>query len=69
MFKVNEIKSWAKKHGISVKKKGDGYVWFEEEGGVESDPSPLETVVFSIYNKITDGKYVEYQKSCRDVPQ
>jgi len=64
MFKVNEIKSWAKRHGITLKKKGEGYVWFEE-GFDESAPSSIDDAVFAIYNKITGGKYVGHQKKYR----
>lgn len=65
MFKVNEIKSWAGKHGISVKKQGDGYVWMKE--GVEPGvPSPIEDVALQIFNQITDFKYVDHQKSFRE---
>jgi hypothetical protein len=62
MFKVNEIKSWAKKNGYVVKKQGDGYVWFLE-GEEPSEPKSIDSVVTEIFNKITNNKFVEYQKS------
>ena len=61
MFKVNEIKGWAKKHGMTVKKHDEGYVWFKE-GEDPSLPDHLEHVVRDIFNKITEDKFVEYQK-------
>jgi hypothetical protein len=61
MFKVNEIKSWAKKHGITVKKHGEGYVWFLE-GENPTEPKHIDHVVTDIFNRITDGRFVEYQK-------
>jgi hypothetical protein len=64
MFKVNEIKSWAKGRGITLKKKGEGYVWFEE-GSDESEPSSLDDAVLAIYNKITGGKHVQHQANYR----
>jgi hypothetical protein len=64
MFKVNEIKSWAKKHGITVKKQDDGYVWFAE-GFEPTKPEDLDSVAKAIFNKITDNKYLEHQKNYR----
>jgi hypothetical protein len=64
MFKVNEIKSWAKGRGITLKKKDDGYVWFEGESE-ESEPCSLDDSVLAIYNRITDGKYIEHQANFR----
>jgi hypothetical protein len=65
-FKVNEIKSWAKKHGITLKKNGEGYVWTE---GVDFTGSPesLDNVVISIFNKITSNKFVDHQKNHRSI--
>jgi hypothetical protein len=60
MFKVNEIKSWAKKHGIVVKKQDEGYVWFKE-GDDPTVPRPIESVVKDIFNRITDDRFVEHQ--------
>lgn len=62
MFKVNEIKSWAKKHGMVVKKQGEGYVWFLE-GGDPSEPRPIDEVVLDMFNKVTDNKFVEHQRN------
>ena len=60
-FKVNEIKGWAKKHGVTVKKQDEGYVWFAE-GEEPSNPEPIDDVVRSIFNKITDNRFVKHQK-------
>lgn len=58
---VNEIKSWAKGQGFSIKKQGEGYVWWGE--GVEAgEPRHIEEVAKDIFNRITDGKFVEYQE-------
>lgn len=62
MFQIGEIKKWAKSHGVTVKKQGEGYVWFDSEQKSD-DPEPLENVVMSIFNKVTNNKYVEHQKS------
>lgn len=61
MFKVNEVKSWAKKHGFTLKKQDDGYVWFAE-GETPTEPKTIECVATDIFNRITDGRFVEYQK-------
>ena len=62
MFKVNEIKSWAKKHGITVKKQGEGYVWFKERPE-ERVPTSLDELVTDVYNHITDNKFLSHQKN------
>lgn len=64
-FKVNEIKSWAKNHGISLKKHGDGYVWAEDGGDFAGKPEPLDNVVTSIFNKITLNKFLDHQRNYR----
>lgn len=62
---VNEIKSWAKSRGFTVKKAGEGYIWFGE--GVDaSDPASIDEVALSIFNRITDDRFVEYQKAYRE---
>lgn len=64
MFKVNEIKSWAKGHGITVKKQGEGYVW-SGEGEEPSAPADLDTLVRDVFNNITEGKFLEHQRNYR----
>lgn len=59
---VNEIKSWAKKHGFTVKKQGEGYVWWGEGVGA-GESKEIDGVAMDIFNRITDGRFVEYQKS------
>lgn len=65
MFNINEIKSWAKKNGITVKKQGDGYVWFSE-GCEPSESKAIEYVAKDVFNKITNCEFVEYQKSYQE---
>jgi hypothetical protein len=63
MFKVNEIKSWAKKHNIVIKRQGDEYVWHEESNKENINKSDsIDEAAKSIFNHITKNKYVEYQK-------
>lgn len=64
MFKVNEIKSWAKKGEITLKKQGDGYVWYHK-GATPSEPTAIEEAVKGIFNHMTGDKYIEHQKAYR----
>lgn len=58
---INEIKSWAKAKNLTVKKQGDGYVWFGD--GVDAgEPACIEDVARAIFNRATDNKFVAYQK-------
>lgn len=59
---VTEVKSWAKKHGFSLKKAGDGYVW-SGGGHEESSPKAIDEVARDIFNVITDGRFLEHQKN------
>lgn len=61
MFKVNEIKSWAGKHGVSIKKQGEGYVWFSDSKE-PSESCSIDDIVKQIFNHITGGKYEKYQR-------
>jgi len=57
---VNEIKSWAKARNFTVKKQGEGYVWWGN--GVEAgEPACIDEVAKAIFNRLTDGRFVEYQ--------
>lgn len=59
---INEIKSWAKSKGFSVKKQDEGYVWFGD--GVEAGvPASIEEVTKAIFNRATNDKFVEHQKA------
>lgn len=62
---VNEIKSWAKSRGFVVKKLGEGYVW-SGEGVDPGVPAPIDEVTVAIFNKITDNRFVEYQRAYRE---
>ncbi|NBT57419.1 hypothetical protein EBT16_01405 [bacterium] len=67
-FKVNEIKSWAKSHGIAFKKQGKGYVWAKEGCSFDSPPEDIDSAVKSIFNEITSGKFKEHQKNYKAAP-
>jgi hypothetical protein len=58
---VNEIKSWAKARGFTVKKQGEGYIWFGDDVPA-NEPASIDEVARAIFNRCTDGRFVEYQK-------
>lgn len=59
-FTWTEIKKWAKDRGLEPKKiKGGGYEW---EGQHYDD---IKDLVTDLWNKITNNKWVEYQKEYR----
>lgn len=62
MFKISEIRKWAKPHDITIKNKDDGYYWFVGKSG-EGDVKTLDETVTDIFNYITDNAWVEYQKT------
>lgn len=64
MFKVNEIKSWAKRHGITVKKQGEGYSW-NRDGEEPSTPTDLDTLVKDVFNNVTGDRFLEHQREYR----
>lgn len=69
MFKITEIKKWAKEKGYSVLKEKDdsingaSYYWMKDSNpeisGVELSVSKLAT---SIFNDLSENKWVEHQK-------
>lgn len=60
MFNITEIKSWAKNHGYTIKKKDDGYIWKNDESEIEK-PEHINQIVKTIFNKITENKFLEHQ--------
>lgn len=64
---VNEVKSWAKKHGLTVKKQGEGYIWWGE-GVAAGKPEDIDEVAKAIFNRITDNRFVDHQKSMEGRP-
>ena len=69
MFKITEVKSWAKTWGYSILKEKDdsingaSYYWMKNDdpnaSGVELSVSK---VAKEIFNNITDNKFVDHQK-------
>lgn len=68
MFKISEIKKWAKDHGYTVVKtkddtiNGASYYWSKDEDpqvtGVELSVSKVTKAIF---NHLTNNKWVEHQ--------
>lgn len=73
MFKITEVKSWAKTKGYSIIKEKDdsvngaSYYWCKNDDpnvtGVAFSVSKLAT---AIYNHITNDKYLDYQKQYQE---
>jgi hypothetical protein len=53
-----EIKNWAKENGFEISKipKENRYVWNEKEY------NDLDTLVTDLWNKMTNNKWLDYQK-------
>jgi hypothetical protein len=73
MFKITEIKSWAKTWGYSILKEKDdsvngaSYYWMKNDdpniSGVELSVSKVAKAIF---NNLTDNKFVEHQKQFQE---
>lgn len=73
MFKITEIKSWAKTWGYSIIKEKDdsingaSYYW-----GKDDDPNisgvslSVSKVATDIYNHMTENKWLDHQKSYQE---
>lgn len=73
MFKITEIKSWAKTWGYSIHKEKDNtingasYYWMKNDDtsvcGVELSVSKVATAIF---NHLTDNRWIEHQKQFQE---
>lgn len=73
MFKISEIKRWAKEKGYSVLKEKDdsingaSYYWMKDSDpnvcGVQLSVSKLATAIF---NDISENKWLDHQKQFQD---
>lgn len=73
MFKITEIKSWAKDWGYSIVKEKDdslngaSYYWSKnEDPSVTGVALSVSKVATAIYNHITDNKWLEHQKEYKE---
>lgn len=73
MFKITEVKKWAKEKGYSVLKEKDdsingaSYYWMKDNNpeisGVELSVSKLATAIF---NNLSENKWIEHQKQFQE---
>ena len=73
MFKISEIKSWAKNWGYSIHKEKDdsvngaSYYWMKDD-----DPSmcgvalSVSKVAVAIFNHLTDNKWLDHQQKYQE---
>lgn len=68
MFKITEIKSWAKSKGYSIIKEKDdsingaSYYWCKnDDPNVTGVALSVSKVATAIYNHMTENKWLEYQ--------
>lgn len=59
-FVWTEIKKWAKANGMEPTKSKDGLYHFDGESYKE-----IGDLTTSIYNKLTNNKWKEYQENCK----
>lgn len=69
MFKITEIKSWAKAWGYTVIKEKDdsengaSYYWAKNDDPMITGVAPsVSKLATAIYNNISENKWVEHQK-------
>jgi len=69
MFKITEVRGWAKERGYSIIKQKDNsingasYYWCKDSDvNVTGVAQSVSKVATAIYNHITNYKWVEYQQ-------
>ena len=75
MFKITEVKRWAKDQGYTIiKDKGDEengdpvqYYWSKDDDPNVTGVAPsVSKVATAIYNHMTDNKWIDYQKEYQE---
>jgi len=73
MFKITEVKSWAKRWGYSIIKEKDEsengatYYWSKDDDvSVTGMATSVSKVAREIYNHMTDNKWLEHQKTYQE---
>lgn len=73
MFKITEVKTWAKRWGYSIIKEKDdsingaSYYWCKEDDpNVTGVALSVSKVATSIFNHITEDKWLEHQKQYKE---
>jgi hypothetical protein len=74
MFKITEIKTWAKTWGYSIIKEKDdsvngaSYYWCKNDDPNVTGVAPsVSKVALAIFNNMTENKWVEHQKQYREI--
>ena len=70
MFKITEIKTWAKRWGYSILKEKDdsingaSYYWCKNDDPNVTGVAPsVSKVALAIFNDLTENKWVEHQQN------
>lgn len=73
MFKITEIKSWAKTWGYSIIKEKDdsengaSYYWSKDDDpNVTGVALSVSKVATAIFNHMTNNKYIDHQKTYQE---
>lgn len=73
MFKITEIKTWAKTWGYSIQKEKDdsingaSYYWMKnDDTNVSGVELSVSKVAKAIFNNITNNKFVEHQTNYQE---
>jgi hypothetical protein len=73
MFKITEVKSWAKIWGYSIIKEKDdsvngaSYYWCKnDDPNITGVALSVSKVATAIYNHMTNDKYIEHQKQYQE---
>lgn len=62
-MKWSEISRWSKNHGYVIEKCGGIFLWFKKsDPSIHGEAESLSQVATDIYNDMTDGVWVEYQR-------
>lgn len=73
MFKITEIKTWAKTWGYSIHKEKDdsingaSYYWMKNDDPTQSGVAlSVSKVATAIFNHLTENKWVDHQEEYRN---
>jgi len=59
----SEAKKWAGSHGYVIEKCGGIFLWFKKSNtSIHGEAEDLSKVAQDIYNDITNGVWVDYQR-------
>jgi hypothetical protein len=74
MFKITEVKSWAKRWGYSIIKEKDdsvngaSYYWCkDDDSSITGVALSVSKVAAAVYNHMTENRWIEHQKQYRKI--